>query len=217
MAYASLSIIGTATYSGSEYNLIWEDDNNGKSLVWLDYTNSNVGWSEQVAWASNIGDELTINLYDGYTITWNDDAWRLPATVDGAYEFGYGGTTTGGYNITTSELGFLFYEELGNTGSLGTDGSIMPWPYGLKNTELFENLLVSRYWSGTEYATDTTDAWSFCMDFGVQINFHKTTDFYGLAVRSGRVSVSSTPIPGTSLLLGAGLLGLAGVCRRKRR
>ena len=29
MAHASLTTIGTATYKGSDYNLIWDDDNNG--------------------------------------------------------------------------------------------------------------------------------------------------------------------------------------------
>ncbi len=44
--------IGTATYSGSDYNLIWDDDNNGNSVVWLDYTNSGVNWGSQNTWAS---------------------------------------------------------------------------------------------------------------------------------------------------------------------
>jgi hypothetical protein len=46
---ATLTTTGTATHNGSNYNLIWDDDNNGNSVVWLDYTNDALTWSEQNA------------------------------------------------------------------------------------------------------------------------------------------------------------------------
>ena len=56
-------------------------------------TNGRMHWSHAVAWA----DQLT---YGGYK------DWRLPTTVDGPFsDYGYDGTTTAGYNITTSEMG----------------------------------------------------------------------------------------------------------------
>jgi hypothetical protein len=64
-------------------------------------TNGRMRWSHAVAWA----DQLS---YSGY----ND--WRLPTTVDGPYELGYDGTTTAGYNITSSEMGYMYYVNLGN-------------------------------------------------------------------------------------------------------
>ena len=54
MANASLTNIGTATYNGIDYNLIWDDDNNGNSLVWLDYSNTAISWENQMAWAAGI-------------------------------------------------------------------------------------------------------------------------------------------------------------------
>lgn len=39
-AFAALEVIGTATYQSNSYNLIWDDDNNGNSVIWLDYTNA---------------------------------------------------------------------------------------------------------------------------------------------------------------------------------
>ena len=40
ISYAMLVTIGTVEYYGSDYKLIWDDDNNGNSVVWLDYTHS---------------------------------------------------------------------------------------------------------------------------------------------------------------------------------
>ena len=99
LAQATLITIGTATYGGSICNLIWDDDNNGNSVVWLDYTNNPATWQNQVNWATGLDAALTINLNPGYSVDWVDNAWRLPATVDGSYEWGYDGTTTAGYNI----------------------------------------------------------------------------------------------------------------------
>jgi len=33
-AKATLTTIGTVTYGGMNYNLIWDDDNNGNSVIW---------------------------------------------------------------------------------------------------------------------------------------------------------------------------------------
>ncbi|MCP4265242.1 MAG: hypothetical protein GY777_06655, partial [Candidatus Brocadiaceae bacterium] len=128
-AQAGLTTIGTAAYGGSDYNLIWDDNNNGNSVVWLDYTNDPTDWQSQKDWA--LGLDSAITSYDidpGYTITWDDD-WRLPTTPDNSGSFGSG--------KTNSEMGHLYHTELGN----GTGG--------LTNTGDFQNLVASVYWSGT--------------------------------------------------------------------
>lgn len=60
---ATLTTIGTASYddgSGSaNYNLIWDDNNNGNSVVWLDYTNALGYWSDQNAWTAGLDSALT--------------------------------------------------------------------------------------------------------------------------------------------------------------
>jgi len=78
-----------------------------RNITWLDYSNAPDTWQNQVSWAANLA--VTVN---GVTY----DNWRLPATVDGPYVWGYDGTTTAGYNITTSEMGHLYYTELVNKG-----------------------------------------------------------------------------------------------------
>jgi hypothetical protein len=98
-----------------------------------------------------------------------------------------------GYNITESEMGHLYY----------TDGD-------------FDHLVASWYWSGTEYAGDSDLAGRFYMNDGYQGNVYKSSVNYGLAVRSGQVSTAPVPEPTTSLLLGIGLLGLAGITRWRK-
>ncbi len=220
LANATLITIGTASYDdgsgAADYKLIWDDDNNGNSVVWLDYTNNDTDWTSQTAWAAGLDADLTVSLYAGYSVSWDDIAWRLPATVDGTYTWGYDGTTTAGYNITTSEMGHLYYEELGNLGYYATDGTIPQPGWGLNNTEDFDNLIASWYWSGTEYADDPDGAWGFRMGYGYQTINYESYDFYGLAVRSGQVSTAPIPEPATMLLFGIGLVSLAGVGRRRK-
>jgi len=215
-ANAALTTIGTANYNGSNYNLIWDDDNNSNSVVWLDYSKTG-SWYTQTSWASGLNSTLTINLKDGYTVDWGTNSWRLPTTVDGYDSYGYDGTTTAGYNITSSEMGHLYYEELGNLGYVDKSGNVQSG-YGLQNTGEFNNLIESWYWywSGTGSADYQDGAWGFHLDHGFQSpSPYKNDDGYGLAVRSGQVS--AVPEPTTILLLGSGIVGLVGARRKLKK
>ncbi len=82
-ASAELTIIGTATYEGSDYNLIYDDDSGGgNGLVYLDYDYSadkGVNHPDAISWAGGLGAALTVNLDPGYEtdIDWSS-GWRLP-------------------------------------------------------------------------------------------------------------------------------------------
>lgn len=213
MAQATLITIGQATYYGGDYNLIWDDDNNGNSVVWLDFTNFPNNWSAQNGWAAALDSALTYNIDAAYTVDWATNEWRLPTTVDGPYLQGYDGTTTAGYNITSSEMGHLYYEELGN----------LEGGYGLQNTGDFDNLTEFCYWSGTEtaynyiYMDPLTDyAWVFDMGLGWQDLNVLHNLVYGLALRSGQVSADPVPEPATIVLFGTGLAALVGYNRKRK-
>ncbi len=217
-AHAALTTIGQVQYSGQNYNMIWDNDSPFGSIVWMDYTNSATNWQNQMNWASglNSGGVLTYNIDPLYSVTWSGD-WRLPSTVDGLYEFSYDGSTTAGYNITSSEMGHLFYTELGNKGYYSTTGVIQP-DYGLKIKGPFTNLQTDSYWSGTEYAADTDAAWLFSF-------FNGNKDYIGskshncpaLAVRPGDVagSVFSEPISSILFITGGTLLAGRRFIKRK--
>ena len=155
--------------------------------MWLDYSNMGpkgwgTTWAEQTAWADGLGAVLTINLYSEYSVTWDDPNWRLPSTVDGPFVVGDDGTTTGGYNVTSSEMGHLYYTELGNLGYDATDGTHPQPGWGLANTGDFDHLLPRSYWSGTEYAAISEIAlvWKISMDDGFQAINSKTGRLAGL-------------------------------------
>ncbi len=90
-------------------NLIWdtETDLKGDSLIWLDYSAPQKNWDDQKFWAQGIN-TMVITLDSGYTVDWGATSWRLPDAhnQDGSGP-GYG------YNVTGSEMGHLFYDELG--------------------------------------------------------------------------------------------------------
>lgn len=199
-ADAALMTIGEATYQGSRYKLIWDNDGPNGSVVWLDYSNPANTWENQVAWASGLESNLTVELKPGYSVTWTDSNWRLPSTVDGHFIYGYDGTTTAGYNITSSELGHLYYTELGNKGYFDTSG-IFQSGWGLNNVGEFVYLTAYWYWSGTGSADSQGTAWNFSTYYGDQSADAKATyDLRGMAVRSGQIEVAPVPEPSIGLM-----------------
>ena len=220
VSQAALTTIGTATYddgSGpgpANYNLIYDADSPFGPITWLDYRNSLQSWDNQVSWVAGLGASLIVTLNPGYTtsVDWTT-GWRLPSTIDGIWIWGYDGTTMAGYNITSSEMGHLYYEELGNLGRYDTDGNEQSG-FGLNNTGDFNNLIASWYWSGTEYANNTDDAWFFYTHYGHQASNPKINTAFGLAVRSGQIS--TVPLPTAVWLLASGLAGLAALGKGRK-
>ena len=157
------------------------------NLTWL--ANANAAGTT-MSWANANAWAAGLDI-DG---TAGADGWRLPAS-----------DTCVGYNCTGSEMGNLFYNVLGNTAG------------SLSNTGPFSNVQFLTYWSSTEYAPNTFNAWDFNFFIGFQDFNVKPTSYYGWAVQSGDVGAAVVPVPAALWLFGSGLLALVGLGKQRRR
>ncbi|MCX5806974.1 MAG: hypothetical protein NT010_13090 [Proteobacteria bacterium] len=204
-AALGFSTFAHATLQNNGNGLIYDAD---LDITWYDAPAVARNWADSIAWAASLSSTTTIA-----------DSWHLPSTVDDERPnvWGYNGTTKAGYNITTSEMGHLYYAELRNKGYFDTSGNPRSG-YGLVNAGPFINLQPNHYWSGTEYSMSTSYAWEFYFNSGAQSGEGaKYSEHYALAVHSGNVGGSSpspVPIPGAILLFGPGLAGIAAKGRR---
>jgi len=157
-------------------------------------------WDRQVAWADGL------SLYDTVRdVTWSD--WRLPTTLqpdascDTQYDPGNGVPVRSmGTGCTGSEMGHLFNVDGVSASSPG----------------LFTNVQSDIYWSGTEYAPDTTMAWDVFFSLGLQNASVKcSTPGFAWAVHDGNPGNAVVPVPAAVWLFGSAL-GLLGWLRRRR-
>jgi hypothetical protein len=154
------------------------------TLTTADFTTSTgtMDWWGGQAWIGY----LNKTSYDGYS------NWALPTTVPATF----------GFSQTGSQMGELFYNELG-----GVAGSSITTTHNA-NYNLFTNVQSYVYWSGSEYAPNPGYAWDFVPGNGDQDNSAKVGQLYAWAV------VSAVPVPAAFWLFGSGLMGLLGLRRR---
>ncbi len=173
---------GLAVYD-TDFNITWLADADANGVM---------NWTAANTWAAglNVG---------GYT------GWRLPTALNP--------DLTGpcsGVNCTGSELGHLYYTELGVTFGNNITSSASPY------LALFTNVQNNVYWSGTGYASAPGVVWDFSTWNGTQFDYGKDSNSYAWAVRSGDVGGSSVPEPGIIGLMGIGALAWAATRSRRR-
>jgi hypothetical protein len=207
--------VGDGAHSGLVYDaaqeLTWLQDANYAQTSGYD-SDGLMTWDASVAWA----DQLVFAGWDDWRL------WSVTDTGSSGCNFSDTGGTDCGYNIdtSTSELGHLWYDTLGNLAQYDTSGNSPQTGWGLTNTGPFTNFNATPYWSGTEYAPYSYNAWGFDAYDGYQ-NHHgpKGYQLQAWAVHPGQVDVAAldaqpVPTPSTLWLVGAGILGLS--LRRRR-
>ncbi len=178
-AHGALVDMGDGTIHDTDTQLSWLKNAN---------TAGAMTWSSAVAWAASLNNA---GGFAGLT------GWRLP-NADPVCGLSY--------NCINSEMGHLYYTELGN---------VAGGP--LTNSGPFTNVQTYFYWSGTEYAPDTAYAWISAFSDGIQSYTGKVNPAYAWAVRPGARYV---PVPATGTI-GLIVIGLAGlgviIYSRKKR
>lgn len=204
---------GLAVYD-TDLNLTWLADANAiAGTPFDDGTNTTNGW---VSWSSANAWAASLNVA-GVT------GWRLPTTLQpdtSCMGQTGGGTISVGANCTGSELGHLFYLELGGSNLPSPPPSNGILASGDADLALFSNIQSvfgqgGIYWSATEY--NAANAWQFNFNNGLQFFEHKN-GFGGhpaWAVHDG--DVSPVPVPAAIWLFGSGLITLLGLPRVRGR
>lgn len=215
-AQAALHDRGGGLIYDDVLNVTWLQDTNYSATQWAN-THGNLGdvngimnWGDANNWASDLA------YYDSVrNVTWDD--WRLPTSLQpditcdaqsGGFSYGYG--------CTGSELGHLFYVDLG-----GVAGQPITSTHN-SNFELFVNWQkywgtgeANYYWTSTYWTgTGGGKAWGFSVAYGTVAGIFIGEEQHAWAVRDG--DVAAIPEPSTYAMFLAGL-GLVGFVTQRRK
>lgn len=204
-AQAALNDRGGGLIYDSDLNITWLADANYAQTQYttsggtLGDADGRMMWLDANSWAANLVYHDSVRNVD-----YSD--WRLPAPLN---QDGTGPCE--GFSCTSSEMGHMFFNNLGATAF----NSVLSGT-NTANLALFTNLQSYLYWSGTVYAPNPADlAWYFGTDVGDQSIHYQSVELYAWAVRPGDVT-AAIPEPETYAMLLAGL-GLLGFAARRRK
>ena len=203
----------------------------GNGLIYDDVLD--ITWMQDANYAQTSGFDADGLMYWAYANFWADqlqyggsDDWRLASAKLGHIGnmcTAFDGSCDTGYNITTSELGHMFYNNLGNLGYSDATGNLQSG-YGISNVsftdatlgggiESIVNLQHGVYWFAEN--PPIYHPWSFDMQNGVTVP-RVGSSSYAWAVHDGDIGAAVVPIPAAAWLFGSALAGLL-VARRTNK
>jgi hypothetical protein len=170
-ASADLIVRSGGMVYDTDRNITWLQDANYAFTSGYD-SDGKMTWDAAVAWADQL-------IYGG------SSNWRLPKSTDP------NGNLTSGTNNTGSEMGHLFYTELGAT----ANSSILSG----NATQLakFTNIISNAYWTTPQEPSNSSWAWAFFTYNGDQYPDQKTYEWYAWAVADGDIA---PPLPPPSTI-----------------
>ena len=163
-----LAVTSHAALVDNGNGLVYDTDLN---ITWTQSTTTLTNWYVANTWATT----LTRGGVSG---------WTLPSSLN--FD---GSGPIDNYNVTTSQMGHLFYTELGNIGVISpTGGPNWPTGWGITHKGLFPTLQWSIYWSSTEWGVSFPGEWDFNFAYGSQAMGSKDGKAYALAVHEGNIT-----------------------------
>lgn len=191
---------GTMVYD-TDLDITWLADANYSMSSGYD-ADGKMTWDETQTWIDTLNTESHLGFND----------WRLPTTLvpDSSCSNTNIDGLPAGTNCTGSEMGHLFYNELGGAALNSILDSADP------DLALFFNIQSDVYWADDNDSPFSGSAWTwiFLFSHGAQDLELKGPDYYTWAVRDG--DIGAVPVPAAVWLFCSGLIGLIGMAKRKR-
>jgi len=196
---ALLSRLGGQAVYDTDRNITWLANANlaaSNTFGVTSIVNGMMNWDQANEWVAAMNTANYLGVND----------WRLPTTLQPDPSCGYqSGGVSYGYSCTGSEMGHLFYGELGGVAlqSIVTTHNA--------NYSLFSNVQPYYYWSGTVYApAPGSGAWNFYFGNGRQDGYYQSVALHAWAVRPGDI----VPVPAAVWLFGSAM-GVFAMVRRR--
>ena len=185
---------GNGLIYDTELDITWLSDANYSMTSGFD-SDGRMQWIDAFNWARNLE-------YSGFT------NWRLPQSIEPDPTCSDPDAhPANGFNCTGSEMGHLYYQELGGTG-----GTLLSSSHN-SSYDLFTNFGNYYYWSstGTGYGSSNNKyAFGFetSNESGWQFTLNEGNYLYALAVHDGDIGSQVVPLPTAFWLFLSGLIGL---------